>query len=64
MILISKRSEPYRPLQAQTRPPIPKRGCGHQISRLAIDRRRLLTAATAVTATGVLPGVKLADAAS
>ena len=63
MIPQPKRSEPYRPLQAQTRPPIPKRG-GHQISRLAIDRRRLLTAATAVTATGVSPGVKLADAAS
>jgi len=31
---------------------------------LNIDRRRLMTAAAAVTATGVLPGVKLADAAA
>jgi hypothetical protein len=31
---------------------------------LSMDRRRLLTAAAAVTATGVLPGVKLADGAA
>ena len=31
---------------------------------LSIDRRRLLTSAAAVTVTGILPGVKLADAAT
>ena len=31
---------------------------------LTIDRRRLLASAAAVTATGILPGVKLADAAA
>ena len=31
---------------------------------LSINRRRLMTAAAAVTATGILPGVKLADAAA
>ena len=31
---------------------------------LKIDRRRLLTSAAAVTATGILPGPKTADAAA
>jgi hypothetical protein len=31
---------------------------------LSINRRRLMTAAATVTATGILPGVKLADAAA
>jgi hypothetical protein len=32
--------------------------------RLNIDRRRLLTSAVALTATGILPGAKRADAAA